>query len=124
MPMKEMSFYHVNTRSLFKKLSEMELLYSETDVLCCTETWLDNRFNNDILSLPGKQLFKCDRKNNISNYNARPTAGGVCIYMDNNYANYTQCYDEGTKKTPEFEILTLVTKRPDHRYFVTFCVYK
>ena len=60
--MKGMSIYHVNTRSLFSKLSQMEIIFSEADVLCCTETWLDNRFSNDLVSLPGKSIFRCDRR--------------------------------------------------------------
>ena len=80
--------------------------------------------NNEIVGLPGKKIFRCDRNINISNYKARPTAGGVCIYMKNNLADHTVCYDAGTKITKDFEMLTLVTKITNHRYFVTICVYK
>ena len=124
MPVKGMSYYHVNTRSLFSKLRQLEILYPDTDVLCCTETWLDNRFSDVMVGLSGKKIFRCDRKNNVSNYNARPTAGGVCIYINNLYASNTVCIEECTKITQDFEILTLVTTRPDHRFFVTICVYK
>ena len=124
MSLKGMLFYHVNTRSLFSKLTQMDVLYTEVDVLCCSETWLDNRFTNNLVNLPGKTVFRCDRKNNISNLNARPTAGGVCIYLNNIWANYSSILNECTKVTQDFEIVTVITTRPNHRNFVTICVYK
>ena len=124
MPIKGMLFYHVNTRSLFSKLTQLDLLYNDSDVLCCSETWLDNRFPDALVDLPGKKLFRLDRRNNISNSNARPTAGGVCIYLKNIWANYSFMVNECSQITKDFEIMTVVTARPDHRKFVTICVYK
>ena len=119
-----MRYFHVNTRSLFGKLRQLELLYAKADILCCTETWLDNRFTNDCVRLPDKTIFRCDRLKNITSLNARPTAGGVCIYIANTWANYTVCIEACSTVTPDYEILTLVTTRPDHRFFATICVYK
>ena len=121
---KGMSFYHVNTRSLYSKLQQLEILYNEADILCCTETWLDNRFSNDCIYLNNKKVFRYDRKSNVRSLNARPTAGGVCIYVDNSWSNYSTRIDECTSVNSDFEILTLVTSRPSHRFFVTICVYK
>ena len=121
---KGMKYVHVNTRSIFNKLSQIELLYSDVDVLCCTETWLDNSFSDNMVSLPGKCIFRCDRKNNVIGYNDRPTAGGVCIFLNNVWANHTKCLHDCTAVTQDFEILTLMTTRPDHRFFITICVYK
>ena len=121
---KGMKFIHVNTRSLLSKLNQMDLLYNDIDIICCSETWLDNRIGNGLVTLNGKTIFRCDRRSNLTSYNSRPTAGGVCIYVDNKYANFTTCISEFTKVTIDFEILTLFTKRPNHRFFVTICVYK
>ena len=44
--------------------------------------------------------------------------------MDNLFANYTIRLDDCSKITGDFEILTLVTTRPNHSYFVTICIYK
>ena len=124
MSVKGMRICHVNTRSLFSKLNQLEILFKDTSILCCTETWLDNRTCNDLVSLPGKTIYRCDRRNNISSYNSRTTAGGVCIYLDNKFANFTECLNDYTKVTLDFEILTLLTTRPNHKHFVTICVYK
>ena len=57
MSIKRMKFYHVNLRSLFGKLNQLDLLYSEVDVICCSETWLDNRFTDNLVNLPGKSIY-------------------------------------------------------------------
>ena len=56
-----MKVIHVNTRSLLSKLNQMELLYSDIEIICCCETWLDNRIGNGLGTLPGKTIFRCDR---------------------------------------------------------------
>ena len=58
---------HLNCRSLYPKLTQLELLYNKVDVLCISETWLHDQFSDDILSIPGKKLFRWDRCNGQSN---------------------------------------------------------
>ena len=43
--------------------------------MCITETWLHAGINDDCISLPGFNLYRCDR---ISR-----SGGGVCIYVQN-----------------------------------------
>ena len=77
-----------------------------------------------MINLPNKLIFRMDRKSDIIHYNSRPMAVGVCIYMTDLFANYTTCLKKCSCITQDFEILTLVTSRPDHRFVVTICVYK
>ena len=60
-----------------------------------------------MITLPAKTVYRCDR-NYVSYYKPRPTAGGVCIYMSNLYANYTVRFDDCSKITQDFEILLLL----------------
>ena len=124
MAVKGMTFYHVNTRSIFSKLEQIGVLYEDVDVLCCTETWLDNHFNNSIINLPGKCVLRADRRDNVSDYRDRSTAGGVCIYVKNYLYNFTKVIVDGTITTPDFETISILTTRPDHRFIVIICVYK
>ena len=124
MSVKGMTFYHVNTRSIFNKLNQMDILFNDVDVLCCTETWLDNRFSNEMVSLPRKTVFRMDRRNDVIPYNNRPTAGGVCIYINNLLSNYTARIDACSAITSDFEVITLSICRPNHRYLSIICVYK
>ena len=123
MSIKGMKICHVNTRSLYSKLNQISILYDEVDILCCSETWMDNRFSDEMVSLNGKTIFRCDRCSNVSSYIDRPTTGGVCIYLENKFAIFTEPIPEFTKVTQDYEIVTVLTTRPNHRHFVTVCVY-
>ena len=46
MVVKGIRICHVNTRSLYSKINQLSILFQDSDLLCCTETWLDNRFTN------------------------------------------------------------------------------
>ena len=43
MSQKGLKIYHVNTKSIYNKISQLQTLYKDVDILCYTETWLDNR---------------------------------------------------------------------------------
>ena len=50
---KGIKIYNVNIRSICRKVSQLQLLYGDSDFLCCTETWLDNRVLNKMVDIPG-----------------------------------------------------------------------
>ena len=35
-------FIHMNTRSLFRRIDKIRLLYTDFDLICCSETWLND----------------------------------------------------------------------------------
>ena len=55
------SFVHINARSIFRKILQIEYLYSQYDFLFCTETWLDNRYSNTMINITDMRIFRCDR---------------------------------------------------------------
>ena len=57
MTLKGFKFINVNTRSIFKKVKLIINLYEKTDVICCTETWLDNRIQNSLVKMDGMKLY-------------------------------------------------------------------
>ena len=67
---KGVKFIHMNTRSLYRKIDELRLLYHDYDFICCSETWLDDRYNDAILHIDGMRIFRLDRK-------AKPGRTGV-----------------------------------------------
>ena len=81
MPLKGLSIYHVNTRSILNKITLLQTLYENVEILCCSETWLDNRVLDRIIEIPGKTVFRCDRHVNVNDYMKRVFGGGVCIYV-------------------------------------------
>ncbi|MCG8113231.1 MAG: reverse transcriptase domain-containing protein, partial [Candidatus Thiodiazotropha taylori] len=70
------SVVHYNVQSIVNKLDLLEAELQNFDVICITETWLDQRTSDDVLNLYGFKLFRRDRLG--ENY------GGICVYVKNN----------------------------------------
>ena len=67
---------HINPGSLKSHLSEISSLIDGVDlhVLAVSETWFNDRINDNLVKIPGFQLFRHDRK--------RKRGGGVLfIYV-------------------------------------------
>ena len=71
----------------------MNIVYSKSDFLCCTETWLDSRYPDNILNIDDMKIFRRDRVDNISTYDNRNVGGGVYIYVSNRWKDYTTCLE-------------------------------
>ena len=119
-----LKLYHVNTRSILNKIAMLQSLYTDVDILCCSETWLDNRVPNNLIKLNNKIVFRCDRHNNVDNYTKKIFGGGVCIYVGDPYLHYSEKANDYSKITPDFEIVTVTINKPNHRKLVIICVYK
>ena len=68
-----------NAESLFYKLDELRALTSMTKpfFICVTETWFTPDIDNDLIGIPGYQLFRSDRRDDPAD-NRR--GGGTVIY--------------------------------------------
>ena len=121
---KGVSIVHINARSIFRKLKQIELLYGDSDFLFCTETWLDNRYNTPMVSLQNMKILRCDRKSEVNSYNINNSGGGVCIYIGRKYKDHSCIYETGTQVTVDYEILTVLVSKPNFRHMALLCVYK
>ena len=121
---KGIKIYHVNTRSICRKVSQLHVLYSEADFLGCSETWLDNRITNSIIDIPGMTCFRKDRKSNIQDYKIHIIGGGACLYVANKWRDFTVVLDYGTKISTDFEILTIEVNKPHHKKMIISVIYK
>ena len=124
MQQKGINLYHVNIRSICRKVSQLELLYSDTDFLCCTETWLDNRVGNSLINIQGMTCLRNDRKKNVQDYKIHIVGGGVCIYASNKWRDFITVLDYGTKFTLDYEILTIEVYKPGNKKMIVSVVYK
>ena len=71
------SFVHINIQSLIPKLDIINVELSNIDVLCFSETWLNQSTNSEDILLDGFHTpFRKDRVGKIG--------GGVAIYVKNN----------------------------------------
>ena len=121
---KGLKFVHMNTRSLYRKLDEVRLLYASYDFVCCSETWLDDRYDNGILHINCMKLFRLDRVSPYTDRYRYNNGGGVCIYVNEKWIPYCTQYPEGTLSSPDYEILTLKINKPNFKTFFVSSVYK
>ena len=70
------SIVHYNIQSLTKKLDIIESELCNFDIICLTETWLDDRTPNNNLSLTQYNLYRRDRVGD--------NHGGICMYVKQN----------------------------------------
>ena len=67
---------HVNTRSLYPKLHEIEFNFNNFDVICILESWLTSSIPDSVIQISG---YNCIRQDRSSIINKR--GGGLCIYL-------------------------------------------
>ena len=121
---KGMKIIHVNTRSIFRKVSLLQCLYADVDFLCCSETWLDDRTADNLIRINDMSIFRNDRGKDIRDYNVHVIGGGVCIFVSKKWYEFTQVIDEGTCITSDYEIISLEISKPNFRKLFVACLYK
>ncbi len=79
------SIHLTNLRFLLNKTDELLILtrtnkdFSNSAALCFTETWLSETIPDNVLHLPGYQLFRSDR---ITELTGKTRGGGLCFYIN------------------------------------------
>ena len=113
---------HVNIRSSYKKLDEIELLYSKFDFIMCSETWLDDRYTDNMINISGFQVYRLDRCKAdpmlIRNGDIPKRGGGVIIYAKCALAKYITLYTPGTIITKDYEIICLLFNKPGMKHML------
>ena len=126
--LKGMKIVHVNIRSLYKKLPELSSLYANFDFIMCSETWLDRRFTDAMINIEGFTAYRCDRCEAdpflLINREIPRRGGGVIIYAKNKWTKYLRVYDQGTRVTKDFEIISVLLNKPGMKHMLLSCVYK
>lgn len=72
----KISVVHYNVQSIVNKIDILESELRNFDVICITETWLDQRTSDDILTIKDFKLYRRDR--------AGDNHGGICVYVRQN----------------------------------------
>ena len=121
---KGITLLHVNISSIYRKINQLNVLYNSVDFLCCSETWLDNRFHDNLVKIDNMKILRMDRVNNAVTYNVKNTGGGVCIFIGKLFKDHTTIYTPGSKVTLNFEIITVLVNRPNFKKIAIICLYK
>ena len=110
-----MKFSHINCRSLYRKITQVGILFANTDVLCCSETWLSKLYLDHMIAIPGKTIFRQDRC-------AR--GGGVCIYVNTDLGSDCTIDKTSSFTNMNLEIISLDLKKPNFRFTKIICLYR
>ena len=104
---------HLNIRSLLKKIDEIKILIHQNsfDILAISETWLSDKIPNELVNIPGFNVYRKDRPSH---------GGGVLIYIKETL-RHTYCPD-----LTNFNNTEVVWVRIDNKSSPSFyvsCVY-
>ena len=105
---------HMNCRSLYRKLDQISHLYNTYDIICCTETWLDDCHTVSMLNIPGMVNYRLDRQ--------FKKGGGLCIYVSLKWSKYIKQIDALSYISNDIEVLTISLNKPTFRKFLISCV--
>ena len=122
--LKGFKIVHLNCRSLYAKLTQIELLFANTDVLCLTETWLHEHYSDDIVSMQGKKLYRWDRSNGRPNGVNKARGGGLACYLDDSLSSSSQLLHPLCVTTPDIELLTVKIAQKSHKTRYMLTVYR
>ena len=62
---KGLKIVHLNIRSILKHRNEVEVTFSDYDIVCLTETWLNGNVENSVIDLPGFIVCRQDRESTV-----------------------------------------------------------
>ena len=79
---KEMLIVHLNARSIMNKIAEFFLFIIQVkpDILCVTETWMDDSVPKQANIPDGYKVMRCDRSEIFMQKYGKTKGGGVAIY--------------------------------------------
>ena len=121
---KGVMFVHMNTRSIYRRLDEIRLFYHEFDFICCSETWLDDRYTDPMIHIDNMNIYRLDRPRLRRDQYRFNNGGGVLIYVNNKWVSYCTVFAPGTLSTVDIEIITLKVDKPNFKTFFVSTVYK
>ena len=80
---KEMLIINMNSRSIVNKTEELEHICQEInpDIVCITETWLDDSVPTNSCTPTGYKAIRKDRSNEYKQKYGRNKGGGIAIYF-------------------------------------------
>lgn len=81
-PTKEMLIIHMNCRSLINKFEELEHICRELnpDIVCCTETWMDDSVPENSHIPAGYKVKRKDRTDTFKQKYSKRNGGGIAVY--------------------------------------------
>ena len=121
--MKGLSLVALNIRSLYPKIDELYIRFSEFDLICLSETWTNSNYTNEMLEFSGFDLFRQDRTSSNETL-CKKRGGGLAIYVKKGLSEYVTLYSDECTVTPDLEKLFIVIDKPNVRKGLYGVVYR
>ena len=79
----ELLILHLNARSVMNKIEEIHMICAQTkpDILCITETWLNDSVPLNAITPNGYKVIRHDRTEKFKQVYRRNKGGGVAIFL-------------------------------------------
>ena len=106
----------MNARSIYYKLTQIIDEFPKANIVCASESWLNETHSDGELTWPGKTLFRMDRE--------ADKAGGVLMFVDNEIASHVTVIEKGTFVNENTEMLTILIEKPQVKRKLVISVYK
>ena len=116
----------LNIRSLFANFNEVLVNFTEFDIICFCETWLNDSIKDQMISIDGFETFRLDQgKGNIVNKSGKPKrGGGLIIYVKKGLSEYTTLLEDVSLVTKEIEHLWISIDKPNVKRQILSNVYR
>ena len=125
---KGLKFIYVNIRSLYKNKDELFNLVDGYDIICVGETWLSDKFTDNMIHQPGYKIFRYDRQSSIDtdiNRNRIKTrGGGLLIYVCDKLSSYCTIICDTTSCTNNLEQMWICIEHPNMRQQTVSACYR
>ena len=119
-----MSIIFWNIKSIYPKMDAIRMIANELkpDIMCFSETWLNQYIDNSDVHINGYILVRNDRKS--INARGNPSrGGGVCIYVLAKY-KFDVIYDQLNLSSNDVESITIKVNLKDTRPIYITNVYR
>ena len=99
-----------------------QMTNSGTDIICLSETWLNDALTTNILDIPGYRLARLDRS--WRENNCIKKGGGLCMYIKQNISFNDSDACNFNISSKDIEIQWMILKFPKMREMIIANVYR
>ena len=126
MALKGLRLISLNVRSLYPHLNECYIRFKEFDIICLSETWLNKSYTDEMVTMPGFDLFGLDRESGdiLNKTGKQKRGGGLAIYVKKDLSKFTKILSELSSISHDLEQLWISIAKPNVSTKIVANVYR
>ena len=107
----------LNIRSLYPSIDEVKCKFSAFDCIGISETWLNESYTDNLVSIDTFTLYRLDREagNILNHVNKNKCGGGLIMYIGSKYKGHSEQITECCSITIHLEQLWVILNKPNTR---------